>query len=147
MAVDSRRPGDAPRARRSRRPVAVELRVEERPAGRHSGCSRPAPVARRARWLPALRGRDPGRLRPGAPHHRHRAVGAQAVRWGRRVAWLGGLTGALVAAPSALSAQSSDSLFAAGVRAYKTLEFDLAAWTLRRDLAKASAAGAPLAAR
>ena len=69
------------------------------------------------------------------------------MRWGRRVAWLGGLTGALVAAPSALSAQSSDSLFAAGVRAYKTLEFDLAAWTLGRDLAKASAAGAPLAAR
>ncbi len=69
------------------------------------------------------------------------------MRWGRRVAWLGGLTGALVAAPSALSAQSSDSLFAAGVRAYKTLEFDLAAWTLRRDLAKASAAGAPIAAR
>jgi hypothetical protein len=54
---------------------------------------------------------------------------------------------ALGAAPSALRAQSSDSLFATGVRAYKNLEFDLAAWTLRRDLARLTEAGAPPAAR
>ena len=69
------------------------------------------------------------------------------MSWGRHAARLGGLTWALVAAPSALRAQSSDSVFAAGVRAYKSLEFDLAAWLLRRDLAKGSAAGAPVAAR
>src|SRR5439155_68417 len=53
----------------------------------------------------------------------------------------------LGAAPSALSAQSSDSLFATGVRAYKNLEFDLAAWLLRRDLAQLTAAGAPATER
>jgi hypothetical protein len=69
------------------------------------------------------------------------------VRRGRHVAWLCALAGALGAAPSALSAQASDSLFATGVRAYKNLEFDLAAWALRRDLARLTAAGAPPAAR
>ena len=63
---------------------------------------------------------------------------------GRRPARLCALVWALGAAPSLLSAQSSpDSLFATGVRAYKNLEFDLAAWLLRRDLAQLTAAGAP----
>jgi hypothetical protein len=57
------------------------------------------------------------------------------------------LAWALAAAPSALRAQSSDSLLAPGVRAYKNLEFDLAAWLLRRDLAQLTAARAPAAQR
>lgn len=69
------------------------------------------------------------------------------MRGARHVARLCVLAWALGAAPDALRAQSSDTLFATGVRAYKNLEFDLAAWLLRRDLAKVSAAGAPIAAR
>ncbi|PYP74908.1 MAG: hypothetical protein DMD25_14375 [Gemmatimonadetes bacterium] len=69
------------------------------------------------------------------------------MRGARHVARLCALAWALGAAPDALRAQSSDTLFATGVRAYKNLEFDLAAWLLRRDLAKVSAAGAPIAAR
>ena len=69
------------------------------------------------------------------------------MRGARQVARLCALAWALGAAPDALRAQSSDTLFATGVRAYKNLEFDLAAWLLRRDLAKVSAAGAPIAAR
>ncbi len=64
-----------------------------------------------------------------------------------RLAWLGGLAWVLGGAPRAASAQSSDSLFASAMRAYKNLEFDLAAGLLRRDLAKVTAAGAPIAAR
>jgi hypothetical protein len=69
------------------------------------------------------------------------------VTWGRHLAWLCGLAWALGGAPSALRAQAPDTLFAAGVRAYRSLEFDLAAWLLRRDLSKPPAAGAPIAAR
>jgi hypothetical protein len=65
----------------------------------------------------------------------------------RHVAWLCALGCALGAAPSGVRAQSSDSLFATGVRAYKNLEFDLAAWLLRRDVAQLTAAGAPVAER
>src|SRR5256885_13927454 len=65
----------------------------------------------------------------------------------RHLARLCALAWVLGAAPSALSAQSSDSLFATGVRAYKNLEFDLAAWLLRRDLAQLTAAGAPATER
>jgi len=54
---------------------------------------------------------------------------------------------ALGVAPTALSAQASDSLFVTAVRAYKNLEFDLAAWTLRRELARLNTVGAPTAAR
>ena len=50
------------------------------------------------------------------------------------------LAGTLCAVPSVSSAQASDSLFVTGVRAYKNLEFDLAAWVLRRELARLSAA-------
>ena len=57
------------------------------------------------------------------------------------------LAWALAVAPGALSAQATDSLFVTGVRAYKNLEFDLAAWTLRRELARLNAVGAPAAAR
>ncbi len=42
------------------------------------------------------------------------------------------LAWALSAGAGVLAAQSSDTLFATGVRAYKNLEFDLAAWLLRR---------------
>src|SRR5213593_1368205 len=45
------------------------------------------------------------------------------------------------------SAQSSDSVLATGLRAYKNLEFDLAAWLLRRDVTQLTAAGAPAAER
>ena len=69
------------------------------------------------------------------------------TRGGRRLVWLGGLAWALGGAPRGMSAQSSDSLFATGMRAYKDLEFDLAASLLRRDLAKVTVAGAPIAAR
>jgi hypothetical protein len=60
----------------------------------------------------------------------------------RGLIWLCALGCALGAAPTSAPAQSSDTLFAAGVRAYKILEFDLAAGLLRRDLAQASAASA-----
>src|SRR5438270_719143 len=83
------------------------------------GRARRAPAARRTRWLSTLRGRDPGDAGAGAPHDRHRAAGAQAVMGGRHLARLCALAWVLGAAPSALSAQSSDSLFATGVRAYK----------------------------
>src|SRR6266513_1955604 len=62
---------------------------------------------------------------------------------GRSLVRLCAIAWALGVMPSALSAQTSDSLFATGVRAYKNLEFDLAAWLLRRDLAQLTAAGAP----
>jgi len=62
-------------------------------------------------------------------------------------AWLCVLAWTLCAVPSVLSAQAVDSLFVTGVRAYKNLEFDLAAWVLRRELARLNAAGAPTAAR
>jgi len=65
----------------------------------------------------------------------------------RRVACLGVLACALGSTPSRATAQSADSLFATGVRAYKNLEFDVAAASLRRDLARLSAAGAPAADR
>jgi hypothetical protein len=63
----------------------------------------------------------------------------------RRLTWLCALVCALGAAAGGAHAQSSDTLFATGVHAYKSLEFDLAAWLLRRDLA--SAAGATAADR
>jgi len=66
---------------------------------------------------------------------------------GRPLVLLCLVAGALGAAPSGSDAQSSDSLFAAGVRAYKNLEFDLAAWLLRRDLAQLAAARGPTVAR
>lgn len=69
------------------------------------------------------------------------------MRSGRLVAWLCLVAWALGAVPSSASAQSSDSLFVTGVRAYKNLEFDLAAWLLRRHLAQLTASGAPPAAR
>jgi hypothetical protein len=53
----------------------------------------------------------------------------------------------LGAAPTALRAQSADSLLATGVRAYKNLEFDLAAWVLRRDVAQLTTAGAAVSER
>ena len=68
------------------------------------------------------------------------------MRGGRHLAGLCMIAVALAAVPSALKAQSSDSLFATGLRAYKNLEFDLAAWLLRRDLAQLSAT-APAATR
>jgi len=57
------------------------------------------------------------------------------------------LAWALSAAPDLLAAQSSDTLFATGVRAYKNLEFDLAALLLRREVAQLTTAGAPVAER
>jgi len=66
---------------------------------------------------------------------------------GRSLVRLCAIAWALGVMPSALSAQTSDSLFATGVRAYKNLEFDLAAWLLRRDLAQLTAAGAPATER
>jgi len=54
---------------------------------------------------------------------------------------------ALSAAPDLLAAQSSDTLFATGVRAYKNLEFDRAALLLRREVAQLTTAGAPVAER
>src|SRR3989475_9620271 len=45
------------------------------------------------------------------------------------------------------SAQSSDSVLATGLRAYRNLEFDLAALLLRRDVTQLTAAGAPAAER
>src|SRR5260221_6854721 len=44
-------------------------------------------------------------------------------------------------------AQAADSLLVRGVRAYKNLEFDLAALLLRRRAAQLTAANAPVAAR
>ena len=61
--------------------------------------------------------------------------------------WVGVLTCALGAIPTSGRGQSSDSLFASGVRAYNRLEFDLAAWSLRRNLAQLSGTGAPVAER
>ncbi len=70
------------------------------------------------------------------------------MKSGRRLARLCVLAGALGAvAPGALPAQASDTAFATGVRAYKNLEFDLAAWLLRRDVAQLTTAGAPTAER
>ena len=57
------------------------------------------------------------------------------------------LAWALSAGAGVLAAQSSDTLFATGVRAYKNLEFDLAAWLLRRDVTQLTAASAPAAER
>src|SRR2546428_203530 len=116
-------------------------------AGGRAGCPRGAPVARRARRFPALRARDPSGARPGAPPHRHRVAGDQAVTRSGHLTRLCVLAWALSAGADVLAAQSSDTLFATGVRAYKNLEFDLAVWLLRRDVAKVSAAGAPIAAR
>ena len=66
---------------------------------------------------------------------------------GRHLTRLAVLAWALSAAPGILAAQSSDTLFAAGVRAYKNVEFDLAAWLLRREIAQLTTAGAPVAER
>ena len=63
------------------------------------------------------------------------------------LAWLGVLACALGSTPSRASAQSSDSLLVPGIRAYKNLEFDLAAWLLRRRVAQLTAANAPVAER
>ncbi len=65
----------------------------------------------------------------------------------RRLVWLWALGCALGATPRWSSAQSSDSVLATGVRAYKNLEFDLAALLLRRDVTQLTAAGAPAADR
>ena len=54
--------------------------------------------------------------------------------------------GGAVAATSAV-AQTTGGSFAQGIRAYQNLDFGRAAATLRRDLAKLSAAGAPAADR
>ena len=61
--------------------------------------------------------------------------------------WLGVLACALASTPSRVRAQSSDSLLVAGMRAYKNLEFDLAALLLRRRVAQLTAANAPVAER
>ena len=65
----------------------------------------------------------------------------------RRLVCLWALGCALGAMPRWSSAQSSDSVLATGLRAYKNLEFDLAAWLLRRDVTQLTAAGAPAAER
>ena len=65
----------------------------------------------------------------------------------RHLVWLGVLACALGSTPSGVRAQSSDSLLVAGMRAYKNLEFDLAALLLRRGVAQLSAANAPVAER
>jgi hypothetical protein len=66
----------------------------------------------------------------------------------RRVAPLCALTWALAAgAPVPARAQASEPPFAEGVRAYKNLDFGLAAGLLRRDLARLTAANAPAAER
>jgi hypothetical protein len=69
------------------------------------------------------------------------------VRRSHALAWLCAIGWVLSGAPRTVRAQTSDTTFAAGVRAYRSLEFDLAAWTLRRQLARLDAAGAPAAAR
>ena len=65
----------------------------------------------------------------------------------RSLVWLCALCFGLGGWPGRLSAQSPDSLFAAGVRAYRDLEFHRAAGLLRRALARQSAAGAPAIGR
>jgi hypothetical protein len=66
----------------------------------------------------------------------------------RNVAPLCALAWALAAgAPAPARAQASESPFAEGVRAYKNLDFGLAAGLLRRDLARLTAANAPAAER
>jgi len=65
----------------------------------------------------------------------------------RHVAWLGVLVWVLGSTPSSVKAQSTDSLLATGIRAYKNLEFDLAARLLRRRVAQLTAASAPVAER
>src|SRR2546428_2004917 len=133
--------------------VSVGRGVPRRPPDRHSaaggraGCPRGAPVARRASRFPALRARDPSGARPGAPPHRHSVAGDQAVTQSGHLTRLCVLAWALSAGAGVLAAQSSDTLFATGVRAYKNLEFDLAAWLLRRDVTQLTAASAPAAER
>jgi hypothetical protein len=66
----------------------------------------------------------------------------------RRVAQLCALACVLAAgAPAPARAQTSDAPFAEGVRAYKDLDFGLAAGLLRRDLARLTAANASVAER
>lgn len=65
----------------------------------------------------------------------------------RHIAWLCALGCVIASAPSRAGAQSSDSLLATGMRAYRNLEFDLAAWLLRRGVAQLGAADAPTAER
>jgi len=65
----------------------------------------------------------------------------------RQFAWLGVLACALGFTPTRAMAQAADSLLVTGVRAYKNLEFDLAALLLRRRAAQLTAANAPVAAR
>ena len=61
--------------------------------------------------------------------------------------WVGVLACALGTTPGRVRAQSSDSVLVAGMRAYKNLEFDLAALLLRRRVAQLTAAHAPVADR
>ncbi len=65
----------------------------------------------------------------------------------RHLAWLGVLVCALGSTPRSVKAQATDSLLATGIRAYKNLEFDLAARVLRRRVAQLTAASAPVAER
>ena len=66
----------------------------------------------------------------------------------RRILPLGALAWALaLGAPAAARAQAPDTPFAEAVRAYKSLDFTLAAGLLRRDLARLAAANAPAAER
>ena len=65
----------------------------------------------------------------------------------RQLAWLGVLACALGFTPTRAMAQAADSLLVTGVRAYKNLDFDLAALLLRRRAAQLTAANAPVAAR
>lgn len=66
---------------------------------------------------------------------------------GRRLASLCWVALALAARPGGASAQTTDTFFVTGVRAYKNLDFDLAAALLRRDVARLTAPGAPTAER
>lgn len=66
---------------------------------------------------------------------------AQAVT--RLVASLGWVACALFTASGAAPAQSSGDLFAQGLRAYRNLEFEVAAGLLRREAARLVATGAP----
>lgn len=66
----------------------------------------------------------------------------------RRLAPLCALAWAFTAGlPAQARAQASEAPFAEGVRAYKSLDFGLAAGLLRRDLARLAAANAPAAQR
>src|SRR6266536_1064258 len=117
-------------------------------AGRCTGVPRRPPVARRTRRLRAVRGGDSHRARPRAAPDRHRPARAEAVS--RRVAALCALAwgGALAAgAPGPARAQARESPFAEAMRAYKNLDFGLAAGLLRRDLARLTAANAPVVER